>query len=389
MFGSIAKQMLDESLKLMSNGLYEEGKDLLEKALLNPEGYEYYMRNNLGRIWCHLDNYDKAYEVLSPNLSMINKMNPYFYAQMSLVMFGRGDKNTAYRMFKKGIKQYEKEARYELAPAWRDYAFVLMQTGAVLGAYKEVLNFYKKYAKKWNTPMIHELACRIALNLQRFDQAIIYSEKAQIRSATVLSTMMKEGRLPWFEISVTLKDVFKDKSFDPTNDELLTSNQIIELLYILFADDISETDKAKVVYHLVLRTKEWGTSFANRILEDEYYEKSLKSSVVDALVEKGVVKPGERVKAIYEGKEIELISGFVEIIPDDLISLAFINEATAIRDSGDIHGALMFLQEKTLKDGHSTPNIMLLLSELFQTIGFETESKTFLDMLEQYEKRVD
>ncbi|MCH4889975.1 hypothetical protein EZV73_20515 [Acidaminobacter sp. JC074] len=361
------KMMLDEAIRLMNSGEVEEAEELLVEALEISGELDFYVRNNLGTLLLLRGAYDAAYEIMYENKQAVGKVNPYYYAKMAVICIKLDKTGEASRMLKSGTKLYENGNKKYAPDVWDEYGFTLLQAYMVLSKYKDGLKLYRNNMKHSEYNQIHLIATRMAISLNRLKQAEVYARKTRSPGTVDLVEGFKKGLLPVMDVFMDYGEYFGEKE------------DVFLMFAILISDQVSLDEKCEVAKYLILSLDK-GSDLADKIFNNDYYDLKIKHAALEALGELGLYTYGTYKTIIYQGEEVNLFSGRIEIREDDLISYGILNEVEDL----NVDEALKVINEYTTRNCITSPSIMEKEIELFRLKGFDDSAEVLLNQLEAY-----
>lgn len=364
------RMILDEAVKLMNMGDVDNAERLLLQAREESGDLDFYVLNNLGAVYLMKGEYELAYETMYENRRAVSKLNPYYYGRMAVVCHKLNKNGEANKMLKSGMKLYEVGNKKFDPSVWDEYGYVLLQSCMALGKYKDGLKLYRSTMKYSEYDQIHLIATRMAVALNRLEQAEVYAKKTRNEDMVRLVEAFKNGLLP-----VTNVDMSHSEYFGETKD-------VFVLLSMLISEKLSVDEKCEVAKYLITDLEQ-GVDVANTIFENDYYDLKIKQTALEALRIIGHHDSEEYKEILHEGKELNLSSAEVEIREDDLISYGTINEIEGL----SVDEALIAIHESVMKNGYIGISVLEKQIELFRLKGFDDSAEELLKELERFKLR--
>lgn len=361
------KIALDQAVALMNRGVLEEAEKILLSASMMPGNLDYYIRNNLATVYLYKNDYEAAYRMMSENKYLHNKLSPFYYGRMAEICFKLDKIIEANKMLKQGIKMYEAGNKKYSEDVWNEYGYVILQGCRRLSKYKDGLKLYRNTMKYAEFNKIHQIASEMAIALNRLDQAEVYAKKSQSYEMIQVVEGFKKGLFPIFPLKFNHEELIHE------------NNMLISMLAYLISGEEDVEKKCDLV-KVIMKGTDAGVDFAENIFEHDCYEIKVKQAALDVLLELGLHKQSDVKKVIYQGKEVGLVAGRVEIREDDLISYGLLNEIEGVSSKE----ALSLISKSTLSSGYTSPSIMEKHIELLKEEGFNDSAQVLIKELEAY-----
>ncbi|MGQ9778393.1 MAG: tetratricopeptide repeat protein [Bacillota bacterium] len=386
-----ARRLMDKGKWREAIALFVAARPFIEGREIEPSFY-----NNWALCHEQLGEYEKALEVLAPNLDPGAIPSAFAHGLAARLLYKLGREEEALAQLREGIEDFAavldffRQTKTFPPKGFREYLIVLQEVAGILGRHRTVLELHKRWQSLYVSPHNWFLAGVAAFNLGRYRQASDYwwlEEKPQewrfLDDYRLVAEEVESGLIPPFPLPYQpmVPEEMKKKIGKMKNGEEcgLTGAEIASLLGYLLANGFKNQ---AVLTGLVRYSGAWGERFARSLLLSNRIERDVKFAAVSALVESGRVAPGEPLPAIVDGRPQTITVQSLEVREGDEEAAAVWQEAKKLRDAGRTEEAERLLHG-LIERGIFFPPAMLTLANLLRQREAWEEAEALLSTLEE------
>lgn len=367
------------------------------------------VRNNLAFATFMAGDPRGALKILEPLLSAEkgeNRANPYTFALASRICSSLGDEERARHWLQEAVRSFDDEVKaiyrskksdIEDVEAFLEYTFNIMDAASALKDHRLVYDLYRRWEHLHVTWINCHLAAVACFNMRRYKQAAsLWSSIADIQE--LFSTMaqvaflIERGVLPPFEMDYTLysteelEEMFQEAAKNEDGRYRCAQNGFIRITML---GRILEEKESKGAYHtlynLVYYGGEWGEQLGRSVLDRSIFPTQMKMAAAEALIDRGILKEGEPVPMVIDGrqqmvrlefKKIKIIEGSDEKLDE------VVQSAIKLRDKGKVEEATGILEDLYRREIFYPP-AMLTLANLLRRQKKLDEALEILKALEE------
>lgn len=401
-----AEELIEKGRKSLLRGEFHKAAKAFAKALEHSDSPA--LRNNLAYAHFMAGKHQQALKDLKPLLeaeSGDKGPNPFTFALASRACCALGDLEKARQWLEKAIHSFDeglreiRRSRKEHLPeseAFLEYTAIIMHAAGDIGDHRLVYELFRRwelYHTSWLNAYMAAVAC---FNLGRYKQAAsIWSNLSYIfRQCSTLSKIAfaaERGLIPPFQMDYSFPPeeeciaLFLRAAKDKEARKRCVENSFIRALLLGNVLDNQDTPDARhYLYNLVLYGGDWGQRLAESVFKGSIYSIEMKSVAAQALIERGILKPGEPIPMVVDGEEKTF---YIEVKTPEIIEGrdekldSLVQKAKELRDQGKIDEAIALLEE-IYEKGVYYPPAMMTLVNLLRTKKRLKEALNIMEVLE-------
>ena len=307
---------LDELGKEQLNkGEWEQAAETF-KQLLELDDHPV-VRNNLATAYYNSGQVAEAWDVLAPELAK-DVISPFAWALASMIAYDQGRERDAREYLERAIFLFERGARNPLElgfdhPAWREYTVIIKRAAGHLGDHRLVVNLHNRWERYYQTPEdLFQVGVALFNTQYPLKAAKVWARIKEhgwrfLEGFAATARLVDLGVVPHFQLPYSAPDL--GSLAEPTEEEVRRKlehggNRAL-ILASLFNPDFSRGMARQTVARLV-SLGEWGIAFGRCLLESSIPPLELKIAAGLALIDQGVLPPGEPVTMVIDGVEPEV-----------------------------------------------------------------------------------
>ncbi|MGB9792448.1 MAG: tetratricopeptide repeat protein [Thermacetogeniaceae bacterium] len=400
-----AESLIEKGRESLLKGEFQKAAKAFAKALEHRESPV--LRNNLAFANFMAGKHQQAFQDLRPLLDegREKEANPFTFALASRICCALGEAEKARQWLDKAIRRFDEGLREirrqhkEYDPdseAFLEYTAIIMQAAGDLRDHRLVYDLFRRwelYHTSWINAFMAAIAC---FNMGRYKQAAsLWSNLSHFFSAcSVLAKIafaIERGMIPPFEMSYSfppdeeVKKMLKEAAKDEEMRRRCIENSYFKVLMLeRVLDDKESHDARQTLYNLIYYGGEWGERLGESVFKSPIFPVEMKLVAAQALIERGILKPGEPIKMVIDGKEetVHIDVKTPEIVGERDEKLdSLVQEAKKLRDEGKTEEAIAILDE-LYTEGVYYPPAMLTLANLLRSQNRLREARNILELLE-------
>ena len=304
---------LDElGKKQLNAGHWEEAAETFRK-LLELDDHPV-VRNNLATAYYNSGKVDEAWEVLAPELAK-DVISPFAWALASMIACDQGRGLEAREYLERSIFLFERGVRdpRELGfkpEAWREYTVIIKRAAGHLGDHRLVLNLHKRWERYYQSPEdLFQVGVAFFNTHYPLRAVQVWSRIRErgwgfLEGFAITARLVDQGVVPHFLLPYSAPDFgpLAEPTVEEVRRKLEHGGNRALILANLFDPDFPRSMAQESVFRLV-SLGEWGLAFGRSLLESSIPPMELKMAAGMALMEQGVLAPGEPVTMVIDGVE--------------------------------------------------------------------------------------
>lgn len=329
------------------------------------------LRNNLATAFYNGGKPAEAWRVLEPELNK-GVLSPFAWALASMIARDLGRSSEARAYLRRAITMFETGAQnprnlgFE-PEAWREYTVIIKRAAGHLDDHRLVIDLHQRWERFYQTPEDLFQVGVAFFNLHYLEEAAeVWSQVKDLgwgflEAYITVAELVDQGVIPGFPLPYTAPDLLTGAKPAPEKIEQALSHGGNRTLFLasLFKPDLS-AKLAQETVSLLVRLGEWGIAFGKSILVSRVVPKEWKFAAGRALLDLGVLKPGEPVPMIVDGRETEVTFSKQELGPASPEEKEVLEEVQSLLKSGRCEEARDLLVEKHRAGGLSLEGFQLL-----------------------------
>jgi tetratricopeptide (TPR) repeat protein len=338
-------------------------------------------------------DYDTCLRSLQLNLADGAVLNPYAHSLACLALVKTGRLRDARTQLEKAIKEMDEglkaQARSGVSLAtWYEYAVIILRAAGTLQDHRLVYELYNKWRSRqsnWESAYFGGVA---AFNLKKYRQAAscwasIANFWRPLMTMQQVAMLADRGNIPHFTLDYVHIDrdkimkMAEDAAGDPVKMQQMFSDSTVRLLYLIIVLDEEMDIKPRKIFlsYIIRYGGEWGCRMGKDWLLSPTINDELKTAAAMALVETGVIQPGEPMQMYIGNQQREVYLREYILSPETEAKMARVYEkATNLARSGKIEEAARLLEGPLLEEGSVYLPAMILLVGCTMTKGRKRKS---------------
>ncbi|NLI11337.1 MAG: tetratricopeptide repeat protein [Peptococcaceae bacterium] len=400
------QRLEEKGRKYLEGGDYGKAVKTFNKALAIRENHV--IRNNLAMAHYLAGDYDTCLRSLQLNLADGAIPNPYAHSLACLALVKTGQLRAARTQLEKAIKEMDEGTRAlarsgkPLAP-WNEYAVIVLRAAGALQDHRLVCELYNKWRDRqsnWESAYFGGVA---AFNLKKYRQAAscwasIANVWRPFMTMQRVAVLADRGNIPHFTLEYVHFDQDKIMKMaegaldDPVKMRQMISDSTVRLFYltIILEEEMDIKLRKLFLSYIIRYGGEWGCRLGKDWLLSPAINDELKITAAMALVENGVLQPGEPVQMYIDNQQREVYLREYIFSPETEAKMAQVYEkAMNLARGGKVKEAARLLEVPLLEEGNAYPPAMILLVRLYHNQGEEKKKQQLIDMLESFSENMD
>lgn len=313
------EQLDRQGKEQLSRGEWEEAAETF-RTMLELDDHPV-LRNNLATAYYSGGRPGQAWEVLAPELDR-GVFSPFAWALASMIAHDQGRTDDAVEYLKRAISLFEHGVRNPLElgiepAAWREYTVIIKRAAGHLGDERLVVELHRSWERYYQTPEDLFQVGVAYFNLgQRHKAVKVWSRIKEhgwgfVQAYAEVAELMDRGVIPSFMLPYTAPDMitWRKKREKATKEDICRdlSHGGNRALFLgnLFSPRFPKAMVPQTI-NVLVSLGEWGLAFARSIFDSSSLPMEWKMAAGMALVDLGVIKPGEPVSMIVDGVETEV-----------------------------------------------------------------------------------
>lgn len=275
------------------------------------------VRNNLATAFYNGGWPEEAWRIMEPVLAK-GAISPFAWALASMIAWDLGWEEAAREYLQKAISLFEggahspRELGFEPA-GWREYTVIIKRAAGHLGQDPLVVDLHNRWERYYQTPEDFFQAGVAFFNLHDPRKAAQVWSQVQdrgwgfLQAYITVARLVDQGVVPGFTLPYSAPSFPDETEFteESVHQTLSHGGNRAVVLANLF-DPGFPKEMAQQAVPMLVSLGEWGTAFGQALLRSGAVAKDLKVAAGFALLEKGVIRPGEPVIMVIDGMEQEV-----------------------------------------------------------------------------------
>lgn len=401
-----AEKLIEKGRESLLRGDFQQAARAFAKAL--EHGESPVLRNNLAYANFMAGKHRQALEDLMPLLGAEEEntdANPFTFALASRICCALGDTEKAHywlgvaiRLFEEGLREIRRTRKLHTpeGEAFLEYTAIIMQAAGDLRDHRLVYDLFRRW-ENYHTSWINAfLAAAACFNMGRYKQAAsLWANLTHVfQACSVMGKIafaIERRIIPPFEMSYSLptdeevKKMLKEASENQEMRSRCVENSYIRTIMLEHVLDGKDSPGARhPLYNLIYYGGEWGKQLGECVFSSPIFSLEMKMVAAQALIERGVLKEGEPVPMVIDGKEkiIHIDVKTPKIIEGQDAKLdKLVQKARRLRDQGKFDQATAVLEE-LYTEGVYYPPAMLTLANLLRRQNRLKEARNIMEVLE-------
>jgi tetratricopeptide (TPR) repeat protein len=400
------QRLEEEGRKYLEGGDYGKAVKTFNKALAIRENHV--IRNNLAMAHYLAGDYGVCLRSLQLNLVDGAIPNPYAHSLACLTLVKTGQFRDARTQLEKAIKEMDEGTRAlarsgKSLASWNEYAVIVLRAAGALQDHRLVYELYNKWRSRqsnWESAYFGGVA---AFNLKKYRQAAscwasIADVWRPLMTMQRIAVLADRGNLPHFTLEYVHFDKDKimkmaeDAVDDPIKMRQMISDSTVRLFYLtIILEEAMDIKLRKLFLSYIIRYGgEWGCRLGKDWLLSPAINDELKITAAMALVETGVIQPGEPVQMYINNQQREVYLREYVLSPETEAKMVRVYEnAMNLARGGKVKEAARLLEGPLLEEGSAYPPAMILLVRLYHNLGEEQKKRQLINMLESFSENID